>query len=501
MIFAKTFRGQRVAVFGLGGSGLMVARALLEGGAKVAAWDDGETGRVSAEAEGIPVVDLATADWSEFRALVLAPGVALTHPEPHWTVDLATKAGVDIIGDMELFQRERASDQPTAPLVAITGTNGKSTTTALISHVLQALGVAVEMGGNIGKAVMSLEPAALDRVHVLEVSSYQIDLAPTFKPTVGVLLNISPDHIDRHGTLENYAAVKAKMIANSERSVVGIDDTLTKAVAEDFEPKDCLYAITTGKGAAIIPRLYAIDQTLFVRSDEANGRSSSREVANLEGVASLRGLHNVQNALAALAVLRALQDHKNALVESGNEDQQWTIPDVWCPDEFQAALETFPGLAHRMEEVGHSSNNRIFFINDSKATNAEATSKALSAFEKNIYWIAGGQAKDGGISQLEAYFPRIAKVYLIGDAAAEFAETLEGKVPYQRCGRLDVAVAAAASQAICASGVSAEKPAAVLFSPACASFDQFKNFEVRGDTFREYVSALPNVLLKEETAS
>ncbi len=499
MIYAETFQGKRVAVFGLGGSGLMVARALLDGGVNVAAWDDGEVGRAAAEADGIPVVDLAEADWSDFAALVLSPGVPLTHPKPHWTVELAQKSGVEIIGDMELFARERHATHPTAPVVAITGTNGKSTTTALIKHVLQELGVIVEMGGNIGKAVLSLEPSALDRVHVLEVSSYQIDLAPTFKPTVGVLLNITPDHLDRHGTLENYAAVKARLIANSDRAVVGVDDVLTKTVAEDFIPTDRLYAITMGKGAAIIPRLYAIEQILFARADEGNGQSSSLEVANLEGLASLRGTHNVQNALAALAVLRALQDHKDSFVKSGNADQMWDIPDVWRPEEFQAALASFPGLPHRMEEVGRANN--VFFINDSKATNAEATAKALSAFNKNIYWIVGGQAKDGGIAALEPLFSRISKAFLIGDAAADFAKSLEGKVPYQRCGKLDVAVAAAASQASCAAGISAAKPAAVLFSPACASFDQFKNFEVRGDTFREYVSALPEVSVKDETAA
>ncbi len=499
MIRAETFRNKRVAVFGLGGSGLVVARALLDGGAEVAGWDDGEAGRSAAEADGIPLVDLSDADWSEFAALVLAPGVPLTHPEPHWAVKLANDAGVEIIGDMELFARTRAQSHPAASVVAITGTNGKSTTTALITHVLEKLGVDVEMGGNIGKAVLSLEPPALDRVHVLEVSSYQIDLAPTFEPTVGVLLNITPDHIDRHGTLENYAAVKARLISNSDRAVVGIDDDLTKAVAENYDEPSRLYAITAGKGAAIIPRAYAIGTSLFARAEEDRGHSSSTKVASLTGIGSLRGPHNVQNALAVLAVLRALQDHKDALAESEAADVVWDIPNVWRPTEFQAALASFPGLPHRMEDVGDA--HGVLYVNDSKATNAEATAKALSAFEDNIYWIVGGKPKEGGIASLEPFFSRIKKAYLIGDAAAEFAETLEGKVPYQRCGKLDVAVAAAASQSESARIEGGKMSAVVLFSPACASFDQFKNFEVRGDTFRDYVGALPEIKLTSETSA
>ncbi len=492
MIPIESFRGQRVAVFGLGGSGRMVAQALLAGGAEVAAWDDGTAGREAAQAEGIPLVDLAEADWTNYAALVLAPGVPLTHPKPHWSVCMAKGSGVEIIGDMELFARERAERAETAPLIAITGTNGKSTTTALIAHLLKELGVSVEMGGNIGQAVLSLTPPALDRVHVLEISSYQIDLAPTFEPTVGVLLNISPDHIDRHGTLENYAAVKTRLIANSDRAVVGIDDALSKDVAEEYEEQDCLYPITTGKGAAIIPRLYAIGQTLFVHANEEGGHASSTEIANLEDVSSLRGVHNVQNTLAALAALRALQDQKDALLEKGDAGQAWQIPDVWQPEAFQSALQSFPGLPHRMEEVGRAKH--VLFINDSKATNAEAAAKALSAFDNHIFWILGGQPKDGGIETLAPYFDRISKAFLIGEAAAEFAETLEGRVECQRCGRLDVAVAAAAGQALACQG----KMPVVLFSPACASFDQFANFEARGETFREYVSALPDVTMKAE---
>lgn len=492
MISVETFQNKQVAVFGLGGSGLVCAEALMAGGAQVIAWDDGEVGRAAASERQIPLQDLRNIDWSEISALVLAPGVPLTHPEPHWSVKLAKAAGVEVIGDMELFARERQAHYPHAATIAITGTNGKSTTTALIAHVLAKLGVPVEMGGNIGKAVLTLSPAAPDRVHVLEVSSYQIDLAPNLQPTVGVLLNITPDHIDRHGTIENYADVKRRMISHATRAVVGLDDALTKVAAEKFGSQERVYPITIGKGAAIVPRFYAIGSTIFEHTKDG-AVAQSEQLADLANSSSLRGAHNVQNALAALAVVRALQDEKNDLAARAERDPSispWTFPDVWQPDKFQDVLDSFPGLPHRMEEVARSQAG-VVFINDSKATNAEATAKALSAFESDIFWIVGGLSKEGGITSLEGDFPRIKKAFLIGEAGEDFAATLAGHVDYQLCGTLDVAVAAAVERAELraketAGGASASTPV-VLFSPACASFDQFKNFEVRGDAFRDQV--------------
>src|SRR5262245_58099167 len=216
MIRVTTFKDRTVAVFGLGASGLATVRALEEGGASVAAWDDSEAGRKAAADAGVTLVDLSTADWSKFAALVRAPGVPLTHPEPHWTVKNAQAAGVEVIGDVELFFRERAATSPNAPVVAITGTNGKSTTTALIAHILSDLGNDVQLGGNIGRAVLTLDPPAENRIHVLELSSFQIDLAPSARPTVAVLLNITPDHIDRHGTVEHYADVKRRLVEGAQ---------------------------------------------------------------------------------------------------------------------------------------------------------------------------------------------------------------------------------------------------------------------------------------------
>src|SRR5688572_33434140 len=226
-----TFAGRPVAVFGLARSGLAAARGMTAGGATVVCADDTEASRAAATAAGFTVEDLREADWSRFAALVLAPGVPLTDPEPHWTVRKAQAAGVEIIGDVELYFRERAASCSTSSVVAVTGTNGKSTTTALIAHILRTAGRDVQMGGNIGTAILSLAPPAPDRIHVIEMSSFQIDLTPSLAPTVGVLLNVSADHLDRHGTLEHYAAIKQRLVTNAEASLVGVDDDISRSVA------------------------------------------------------------------------------------------------------------------------------------------------------------------------------------------------------------------------------------------------------------------------------
>ncbi len=465
MIPVTTFAGRRVAVFGLGGSGLSTAQALLAGGAEVAAWDDGEAGREMARAAGIQVDDLGTADWSGFAALVLSPGVPLTHPEPHWTVRAAKAAGVEIIGDIELFSRERSLQAPDVLFVAITGTNGKSTTTALISHVLRNAGRAVQMGGNIGVPVLSLEPLASDRVYVVECSSYQIDLAPSLAPTVGLLLNISPDHLDRHGSLQHYADIKERLLVRAETAVVGLDDVHCRAAA----------GRAIGRGQPLLEISTADRSVRRGVYADAEGRLWQRDedtvqVADLAGIASLRGRHNAENAAATIAVLSVL-GMSNTAIQSG--------------------LQTFPGLAHRLEVVG--SVGPVTFINDSKATNAVSTGQALAAFESDIYWIAGGLAKEGGIDGLAPLFSRVAKAYLIGDAADAFAVRLENTVTYERCETLEVAVAAAARDAATNSG---DDPV-VLLSPAAASFDQFASFEQRGDVFRRLVAALDGVVMSE----
>ncbi|MET3413341.1 UDP-N-acetylmuramoyl-L-alanine--D-glutamate ligase [Methylobacterium sp. 1030] len=448
------FQDKTVALFGLGGSGLATALALKAGGAGVQAWDDNADSLARAREAGIETRDLRAADWSAFAAFVLSPGVPLTHPEPHWSVRLARDAGVEIIGDIELFCRERRAQAPGAPFVAITGTNGKSTTTALIAHVLAQGGRDVQMGGNIGTAILSLEPPAADRVHVIEMSSFQIDLTPSLDPSVGVLMNITPDHLDRHGTMEQYAAIKERLIQGAGLAVVGVDDAPSRAIA-DRRGAD-LVRVHVPHGDVLCTDALTVRDGIVREPD-------GTALADVNGIGSLRGAHNWQNAAVAVAVARALD---------------------LSPEQIQAGLTSFPGLPHRMEEVGR--RGHVLFVNDSKATNADSTEKALTAF-RDIHWILGGKAKEGGIFPLVPYFERVAHAYLIGAASDAFAATLEGAVPYTRCETLENAVPKAAENAA-ASG--APEPV-VLLSPACASYDQFRNFEIRGNRFRELVQALP----------
>ncbi|WP_350334956.1 UDP-N-acetylmuramoyl-L-alanine--D-glutamate ligase [Coralliovum pocilloporae] len=456
MIKATTFKGKSVALFGLGGSGMATARALVAGGAQVLAADDNQGRMDEAAREGIPVGSLDDADWGRFDSLVLAPGVPLTHPVPHRIVNLANRAGVEIIGDIEVFCRERAARAPGSKLVAITGTNGKSTTTALVAHGLKACGFNVQMGGNIGVAVLSLDELSDNAVYVLECSSYQIDLAPTLDPTIGVLLNISPDHIDRHGSFEHYAAVKRNLVAQSETAVIGIDDETTRSISETLK-SDGVSVIDISTRQALGHGLYAMADQLV---DTLSGRR--HVVTRLTGIPSLRGRHNAQNAAAYAAIARCLGVSYDALAKG---------------------LRSFPGLAHRMEEVRRIAD--IAFVNDSKATNVDAAATALGSFQ-DIFWIAGGRAKDGGIDELEPFYPRIRKAYLIGEAAEPFAATLGKKVPHEIASTMDHAVVLAARDAF-RSGLD---EAVVLLSPACASFDQYDNFELRGDAFRKAVEAL-----------
>ena len=463
MIPVTTLSGRRVALFGLGGSGLATAQALAAGGAEVVAWDDDAATVDKARAAGVAVGDLRRADWSSFACLVLSPGVPLTHPEPHWTVTLAQAAGVGIVGDIELFCRERAARAPDAPLIAITGTNGKSTTTALISHMLAHAGRDVQMGGNIGRAALTLDPPAPgrvpERIYVLECSSYQIELAPSLAPTAGILLNLTPDHLDRHGTMERYAGIKERLVAASDTAIVGVDDALCAAIADRLEGAG-RRVVRISKDGTLADGLHAAGSQLV----RAVGGKAER-IASLEGAGALRGAHNAQNALAAVAACLAV-----GLTGA----------------EIQAGLSSFPGLAHRMEEVGR--RGHVLFVNDSKATNAEAAAPALSSFSR-IYWIAGGLAKEGGIEALRPLFRNVARAYLIGEAAHGFAATLGEAVPHEISGTLERAVGRAAADA----AEDAAEEAAVLLSPACASFDQFRNFEVRGDAFRAAALSLAGV--------
>lgn len=458
-MIVTSFKGRKVALFGLGGSGLATAEALTAGGAEVTAWDDNPDSVAKAASRGIGTADLRSVDWKALAAFVLSPGVPLTHPKPHWTVDLAHAAGVEIIGDVELFVRERRALAPDCPFIAITGTNGKSTTTALIAHLLKSSGRDTQLGGNIGTAVLTLDPPAPDRFYVVECSSYQIDLAPTINPTAGILLNLTPDHLDRHGTMQHYADVKERLVAGSSTAIVGDDDSYCSLIADRVE-KAGVDVVRISRRHVLENGLYA-DGTRIMRA--TNGRSEL--LADLDGIQTLRGSHNAQNACAAVAACLAVGV---------------------SVDDIQTGLRSFPGLKHRMQPIGRRGG--VTFVNDSKATNADAAAPALSSYDR-IYWIAGGLPKEGGIASLKPLYSRIAKAYLIGEAAPQFAATLGTDVAYEISGTLENAVRHAADDA--------ERDdiagAVVMLSPGCASFDQFKNFEVRGDHFVSLVAGLDGV--------
>ena len=456
-----------MALFGLARSGLACAEALRLGGAQVFAWDDAEAAVAGAKASGLPVSDLREIDFASLDSLVLSPGVPLTHPEPHWTAAKANAAGVEIVGDTEVFQREITGTG--ARIVAITGTNGKSTTTALIGHIFKASGRDVDVGGNIGTAVFLMRPPVKDRVYVLELSSFQIDLMPSLKPDVGILINLTPDHLDRHGSMQNYASIKARMFLRqdaSDTAVIGVDDEWCSEIAG---------AIRNGPAVRAVSVAHEIEEGISAVGGILRDWQSGKEVAriDLRSMPALKGSHNWQNACMAYGAARALG---------------------LSAAEIAKGMESFPGLAHRMQEVGCLGH--VPFINDSKATNADAAAKALASFE-SIFWIAGGIAKAGGIEPLATFFPRIGKAYLIGVSAEAFAKTLNGKVPFELCGTLDKAVIAAARDAV----NSGKGNAVVLLSPACASFDHYRNFEIRGDAFVKLVSELPGIVMTIEGGS
>ena len=461
MILVRCFEGQTVAVFGLARSGLASARALVAGGARVAAWDERPGAREVAAAEGLELVDLAEADWSEFAALVLSPGVPLYFPEPHWTVRKAQAAGVEVIGDIELFARAvaEAPDHKRPKVVAITGTNGKSTTTALIGHMLSHVGRDTRIGGNIGAGVLGLEDMHGGAVYVLELSSYQLDLTSSLKPDVAIILNITPDHLERHGDMERYVAAKKRILfgqGKGDTAIIGVDEAWGQQICTEITAANrrTIWPVSArkcmGKG------VYALQGVLY---DAIDGRVT--EIADLTAARSLPGRHNWQNAAAAYAAVRALGVSVSDAIEG---------------------LVSFPGLAHRMETIGTLGDVR--FVNDSKATNVDAARQAMSSYPR-FYWIAGGRPKIGGIECLADLFPSVIKAYLIGEAQEEFAGTLDGCAPYARVGTVAAAVSAAWADARAAG-----EPAIVLFSPACASFDQFADFEERGEAFRAAVHAL-----------
>ena len=432
MITSRAFAGRRYAVLGLARSGLATVEALVASGAGVTAWDDREDARDAAMALGADIGDPLGIDLIGFAGVVVSPGVPLNR---HPIAAHARDTHVPVIGDIELFAEAR-SELPPHKVVGITGTNGKSTVTALIAHMLESAGVPALMGGNIGLPILTREPLPEGGVYVLELSSYQIDLAHSLACDVAVLTNISPDHLDRYDGFEGYAASKARLFSLQHRdqvAIIAIDDDPSKMIA-----------------SRVNHRLHRVSAKDIDPADQARWPA-------------LQGPHNAQNAVCAIAVCRVL----------GLDDEQ-----------IERGLATFRSLPHRMELVGEARGARWY--NDSKATNAASAAPALAAFppapDQRLHWIAGGQAKGDGLAACRPWFGHVKRAYLIGEAMEPFAAEIGDAIAVERSGDMATAVAQAAA--------AAQPGDVVLLSPACASFDQFKDYEQRGDVFRAAVEAL-----------
>jgi UDP-N-acetylmuramoylalanine--D-glutamate ligase len=447
VITARAFAGKRYAVYGLARSGLATAAALIASGAEVTAWDAKEEARAKAP-PGTQIEDLDEADLSQFDSLVVTPGLPLNR---HPIAQRARHAGVEIIGDIELFARARPELSP-HKVVGITGTNGKSTTTALVHHILKTAGVPTTMGGNIGLPILAQDPLPEGGVYVLELSSYQIDLTQSLDCDVAVLLNITPDHLDRYESFEAYAASKARLfeMQSADRTAVfaGEDPNTTQLCNSYNQQGDRTVNWVDNSFEEIL------GATVF----EGEAQLYGEHVGWQRDWPTLQGPHNAQNVGAAILICSAL-GLSNAAIGRG--------------------LGTYPGLPHRMERIRE--RNGVLFVNDSKATNPTATAPALAAFE-NIRWICGGQAKTDNLDECAPHFAHVRTAYTIGEAAELFETLLSPHIPVKNCGKLDAAVREAAADA--------QGGDTVLLSPACASFDQFRDFEDRGDQFRRLVEGL-----------
>ncbi|WP_282603434.1 UDP-N-acetylmuramoyl-L-alanine--D-glutamate ligase [Paracoccus sp. PARArs4] len=461
MIPVQDVFDQTIAVLGLGRSGRATAAALAAGGARVIAWDDGQDTREAAEAEGLELVDLTRdAAWTGVSALIVSPGIPHLFPKPHPVIAKAYELGVPVDNDIGLFFRSYATrdwdafDRPPR-VIAVTGSNGKSTTTALIHHILQETGRPTQMGGNIGTGVLSLEPATDREVVVLELSSYQTDLARALTPDVAVFTNLSPDHLDRHGGPGGYFAAKRRLFAEGgpDRAIIGVDEVEGRYLANQLTvapSDDRVIRVSAGQ------KLDGASWSVFARKGFLSEYRKGRQVASIDlrDVTGLPGAHNHQNACAAYAACRAVGI---------------------APRDIEAAFHSFAGLPHRSQTVAEIGGVR--YVNDSKATNIDAAAKALQAFDK-IRWIAGGLGKEGGIAALGPHLGRVGKAYLYGHSARDFALEI-GQTPHEVVDTLDQALAHAAAEA--------QPGETVLLAPAAASFDQYPNFEKRGEHFVQLV--------------
>ena len=457
MIDVFAFSGYPIAVFGLGRSGLSTARALHDSGAEVWAWDDNEKTRQQAAEINLPLVNLYTCDWSLCSTLVLSPGIPHTFPEPHPIAAKAQDAKVEIICDIELLARS----QRLSNYIGITGTNGKSTTTALIGHILLVAGKQAEIGGNFGIPVLDLEPLGETDFYVLEMSSYQLERTVSLTYDVAVLLNISADHLERHGGMDGYIKAKKSIFHRQtypRTAVIGVDDSFCDFIYTELKTIGNQRVIPISGSKKVHGGIYVIDGILIDDTDR-----QEIPVVDLKDIPSLPGVHNWQNAAAAYAIAKSIGVQLHVIM---------------------TCLQSYPGLVHRQEAV--KIVDGVSFVNDSKATNANATAKALICYE-NIYWIVGGLTKAGGLKELAIYLGDVRHAFLIGQSEMEFGKFLDGKVPITMAGDLETATVKAYEMA---KQAGEDKPV-VLLSPACASFDQFSSFEERGYTFKTLVEALP----------
>jgi len=421
------------------------------------AWDDNADARGRADAEGIPLVDLYSCDWSEITTLVVSPGVPLHHPAPHPLVEMAMKANCEVIGDIELLGRTQRSSN----YMGITGTNGKSTTTALIGHIMQTAGREAEVGGNLGIPALSLDPLGPEGTYVLEMSSYQLELTVSVTFDVAILLNLSADHLDRHGDMDGYIAAKKLIFHRQTKpraAIIGIDDEFCRSIVEELKAADEQVVIPVSGHQRAEGGVYAIDGILY---DDMDGTETA--VCNLKQNPSLPGAHNWQNAAAAYTGCKIAGVTPNAIM---------------------AYIQSYPGLVHRQEPVAIVDG--VAFVNDSKATNAAAASKALASYD-DIYWIAGGRPKDGGLADCVGHLGNVRHAFLIGEAAIAFGQDLDAKVSFTVSGTLDAAV----NQAFALAKEEGRDKSIIVLSPAAASFDQFDDFEGRGNAFKDLVEALP----------
>jgi UDP-N-acetylmuramoylalanine--D-glutamate ligase len=452
-------KGKNIVVFGLGKAGMASVKSLSNGGAFITASDDSKDSMLALDSQKIANVKIEyynLINWNIVDILVLSPGVPFTHPKPHPVVIAAQKENCPVICDIELLYLANKK----ANFIGITGTNGKSTTTALTGHILKNSGTKTQVGGNIGIPALNLENLSDDGNYVIEMSSYQLDLVTQTKFNIAVWLNITPDHIDRHGDIEGYIKAKKRIFQNQGKddvAVIGVDDVFSENVYNDLKKQAKISHIIPVSVDKILPDgVSIINGVNGVLVDNIDKKIEIK----LGELKKLQGKHNAQNIAMAYVAC------KYSGVDSEN---------------FLKGVRSFDGLPHRMQYI--TEKNGVLYINDSKATNAEAASKALGTF-KNIYWIAGGVSKAGGIEPLQEYFPKIKHAYLIGAAQDEFATTLDGKVLYSKCGDLKNAFMKAKKDA----ENSGENNSVVLLSPACASFDQWSNFEVRGSAFVGYVN-------------